>query len=141
MRLVMGDWEGLRADALAVRRPVFVEEQGVPEELELDGEDPNSTHLVGFEDGEAVACARLRPYGSGVAKVERVAVVKSKRGTGWGARVMDALENRARDEGYLELVLNAQSQVVGFYEKRGYAVEGEEFEEAGIPHRRMRLRL
>jgi predicted GNAT family N-acyltransferase len=128
-------------DALAVRREVFIEEQGVPEHRELDGKDDAATHFVGYDDGEAVGAARLREYDDGTGKVERLAVFEPRRGEGFGAELMAAVEATAAAEGYDEVVLHAQVPVVGFYERLDYEVTGGEFEDAGIPHREMRKRL
>jgi predicted GNAT family N-acyltransferase len=132
------DGAGLDA-ALDVRRRVFVEGQGVPEERELDGRDDEATHFLARDGGAVVGTARLRAYGDDppTAKVERVAVRESRRGEGWGARLMDAVEARAREQGYERVLLHAQVPVVGFYERLGYETRGEEFEDAGIPHREM----
>ena len=129
------------ADALAVRRTVFIEEQGVPEHRELDGKDDGATHFVAYDDGEPVGAARLREYDAATGKVERVAVVEPRRGEGLGADLMAAVEATAAEAGYDELVLHAQVPVVGFYERLDYEVTSEEFEDAGIPHREMRKRL
>ena len=133
------------ADALAVRRTVFVDEQGVPPDLETDAfDDPDAaTHFVAYDGDAAVGAARLRPYEGEEtddgeppmrAKVERVAVRAERRGEGWGARLMDAVEAEARRSGFEGLVLHAQTPVEGFYRARGYRTVDEEFEEAGIPH-------
>ncbi|QLD87637.1 GNAT family N-acetyltransferase [Natronomonas salina] len=127
--------------ALAVRRAVFVEEQGVPEHREIDGKDEEATHFLATEADDPVGAARLREYEDGVGKVERVAVVESRRGEGLGRDLMDAVEGTAVDRGYEELVLHAQVPVVAFYERLGYEITSEEFEDAGIPHREMRKRL
>ena len=127
--------------ALAVRRTVFVEEQGVPEHREIDGKDDEATHFLATEDGDPVGAARLREYGDGVGKVERVAVVEPRRGEGLGRDLMDAVEATAVVRGYEELVLHAQVPVVAFYQRLGYEITSEEFEDAGIPHREMRKRL
>ncbi|PSQ40212.1 GNAT family N-acetyltransferase [Halobacteriales archaeon QS_9_68_42] len=125
------------ADALAVRRAVFVEEQGVPEHLEVDGNDDSATHFVAYDGDRSVGAARFRPYDDSTAKVERVAVLKPERGAGIGRRLMDAVETAAADDGYESVVLHAQVPVVGFYERLDYEVTSEEFENAGIPHREM----
>jgi predicted GNAT family N-acyltransferase len=128
--------------ALAVRRSVFVEEQGVPEHRELDGRDDTATHFLAVDDDDrAVGAARLREYDSARAKVERVAVRPSDRGRGLGRDLMDAVEAHAAEEGYEEVLLHAQLPVVDFYERLGYEVTSEEFEDAGIPHREMRKAL
>ena len=129
--------EGDLAVALDVRREVFIEEQDVPEELEIDGLDDEATHFLARWNGEAVGTARLRDYGDGVAKVERVAVREPHRGEGWGRRIMAAVEEHAREVEYERIRLAAQVPVVGFYERLGYEVVGEEFMDAGIPHRSM----
>jgi predicted GNAT family N-acyltransferase len=128
--------------ALAVRRSVFVEEQGVPEHRELDGRDDTATHFLAVDDDDrAVGAARLREYDSARAKVERVAVLPSERGGGLGRDLMDAVEAHAAEEGYEEVLLHAQLPVVDFYERLGYEVTSEEFEDAGIRHREMRKAL
>jgi predicted GNAT family N-acyltransferase len=129
--------------AIAVRHEVFVEGQGVPPERELDGRDDEATHFLARDGDEVVGTARLREYHDGegeeprTAKVERVAVLESRRGEGWGARLMAAVEDHARDAGYEQVYLHAQVPVVDFYERLGYEAHGEEFEDAGIPHREM----
>ena len=130
-----------RADALAVRERVFVDEQGVPPELERDDHDDDAVHFVAYADGEAVGAARLRRVGERTAKVERVAVRADRRGEGWGRRLMRAVEAAAADREMTELTMHAQSDVVEFYRRLGYEAEGQEFEEAGIPHREMRKSL
>ena len=122
------------ADAVTVRREVFIEGQGVPESLEVDDHEPDCRHFVAYDGSEPVGAARLRPLGDGEAKVERVAVVESRREEGWGARLMDAVEDAARKAGVDTLVLHAQTPVEGFYERRGYRTTSDVFEEAGIPH-------
>ena len=126
-------------DALAIRKRVFVDEQDVPMDREVDGLDDEATHVL-LSDPEPIATARVRAHDDAL-KAERVAVLADYRGEGYGRAVMDAVETHARREGYDEVVLHAQVPVVAFYEDLGYAVEGEEFEDAGIPHRTMRKTL
>ncbi|MFO7927004.1 MAG: GNAT family N-acetyltransferase [Halobacteriota archaeon] len=132
-------------DALSVRRDVFIREQGVPEHRELDGEDANATHFVAYDDGEPIGTARLRRHGGtdrgDTGKIERVAVVEERRGEGLGREIMDAVERAARETGYGSVVLHAQVPVVPFYADLGYEPIGEEFEDAGISHRKMRKSL
>jgi len=125
-------------DALALRKRVFVEEQDVPLDREVDGRDPEATHFLVCEGGKPVATARVREYDGSALKVERVAVDHERRGEGFGDAVMNAVESYGREENHDRLVLDAQVPVVGFYERRGYAVQDDEpFDDAGIPHRRM----
>lgn len=129
--------EAKLADALDVRRAVFVDEQGVPEDRELDGRDDEATHFVAYLEDEAVGAARLREYDDATGKAERVAVLEAHRDEGIGRALMDALEAAAREAGYERVLLHAQVPVVEFYEYLGYEVTSEEFEDAGIPHREM----
>lgn len=133
------------AAALAIREEVFVLGQDVPRELEVDGLDPVATHFlaeVKSEDGRWVpaGAARMRRK-DGKAKAERVAVLEPHRKRGLGVLLMAAIEEEARHQGMAEVILNAQSYVVPFYERLGYHCVGPEFEEAGIPHQAMRKRL
>jgi predicted GNAT family N-acyltransferase len=121
---------------LAVRRRVFIEGQGVPEEIEIDGRDAASIHFLATLDGRPVGTARLRAH-QGAAKVERVAVLAEHRGSGIGHALMDAVEASARAQGFAVAVLHAQVPVADFYERLGYRREGSTFLEADIPHVRM----
>jgi predicted GNAT family N-acyltransferase len=141
MTVVRADTEDRYEDALAVRFDVFVEEQGVPEDLEVDEYEDVSRHFVAYDEGgEPVGAARLREYEPDVGKVERVAVLADRRGEGWGVELMAALEDDARGR-YDELFMHAQLDAAAFYDRLGYEREGEEFEEAGIPHVAMRKEL
>lgn len=131
-------WSEARDTARAIRYAVFVEEQGVPVELEWDEWDEPSWHAIAYDaHGVPVATGRLLPDGH----IGRMAVLASARGTGIGARVLDALMAKAEELGYPELVLNAQSHAAPFYARVGFHQVGEPFEEAGIPHFEMRKRL
>ena len=114
---------------------MFVIEQGVPVELEWDEWDDQCWHALARDTaGRAVATGRLLPDGH----IGRMAVRQEARGTGVGARVLDALIDKARELGYPELVLNSQTHAMPFYARAGFTPEGDEYEEAGIPHRTMR---
>ena len=128
------------AAALAVRRVVFIEEQSVPEDEEVDGLDPQCLHLVALLDGRVVGTARLLEK-AGRAKAQRVAVLKELRGTGVGRRLMERLHAEAAARGHREITLGAQLSALGFYEGLGYTAEGAVFMDAGIPHRTMRRAL
>lgn len=147
-RVVLARSDARRADALAVRRTVFVEEQDVPEDRELDSHDDaaETDHLVAYDGEAAVGTARLRPYddpgSEAVGKVQRVAVVGDRRGEGWGRLLMRRVEELARERGYDRLALDVQTHARGFYERLGYDVVDERvFEDAGIPHVAMEKRL
>ena len=124
-----------------LRRVVFIEEQGVSEADELDGLDEGAIHLLARDGERPVGTARLLVKGA-TGKIGRVCVLPEARGTGLGAALIRrALEELARVPGLTEASLGAQSHATGFYEKLGFAVEGVEFLDAGIPHRHMRRAL
>jgi predicted GNAT family N-acyltransferase len=125
----------------AVRERVFVEEQAVPPELEVDGKDPACLHWFGALDGEVIATARARWIEPGVAKVERVAVLRSFRGRGHGHRLMNDVESELAARGARFAVLASQRSAEPFYAAHGYEAEGEPFMEAGIEHVFMRKPL
>lgn len=130
-----------RRAAYAIRRTVFVDEQQVPEEVELDEYDATADHVLLLLDGRPVATARLVVQPGGIGVVGRVAVLAEHRGTGLGDAVMDAVEARAAERGLTAVELHAQVQVRAFYARRGYAAFGDEFWEAGIRHVSMRKPL
>lgn len=121
---------------LALRRAVFVDEQGVDPALDADGLDDDATQFLAWANGIPIGTARLRVV-DGKAKAERVAVLDDFRGHGVGGALMDAVERYARAQGHRSVLVHAQESVVPFYERLGYAAEGATFDEAGIPHRRM----
>lgn len=131
-----GSWKELQHACERVRLMVFVAEQKVPKELELDGLDASCEHFVAYDARRmAMGCARLLPDGH----IGRVAVLRPFRGRGVGLAVMKAVLDYAREAGMKEVFLGAQTHAVPFYEKLGFAAEGEPFDEAGIEHRHMRL--
>lgn len=131
-------WPEAREDASRLRFAVFVEEQGVPPEIELDENDAVCLHaLVRAPDGSVVATGRLLPDGH----IGRMAVAKAARGKGVGGAMLEALVAAAKARGDREVVLSAQTHAIGFYRRHGFVEEGEEYLDAGIPHRHMRRAL
>ncbi len=138
----VGDWASLGAEAGAIRKTVFVEEQGIPAALEWDAADASCVHALARNRlGLALATGRLLPYQPGVAKIGRMAVLASQRGSRVGRQVLDALMAAAKARGEASVLLHAQASAVPFYLRAGYSVEGEPFTEAGIPHLAMRKAL
>ena len=122
---------------LAIRRVVFIHEQGVSVEEEVDGLDPDATHLLAYRDGQAVGTARILFKGSD-AKIGRVAVLKAARGSGLGAALIKAAIDVAKDTPDVSrVVLGAQTHALGFYEALGFSAFGPIYDDAGIPHRDM----
>lgn len=130
-----GNWETLGSAASEIRRKVFIDEQNVPQEEEWDGLDPACQHFLAMLDGQPVGTARLLPD----AHIGRVAVLANARGTGIGVLLMQAAIEAARHAGHLQVVLSAQVHALAFYERLGFVAHGDEFLDAGIPHREMTL--
>jgi predicted GNAT family N-acyltransferase len=127
-------WRDDAAALRAVREAVFIVEQAIPASLEWDDADGECLHALA-EDRAArpIGCARLLGDGS----IGRVAVLKPWRGRGVGEALMRALIDAARAAGHPRVQLHAQVHACGFYARLGFAAVGEDYEEAGIPHRTM----
>lgn len=124
-----------------IRRKVFVDEQAVPIELEMDELDAVATHFLAVDDsGQPVGTARLVDK-HGAAKIGRVAVLKDLRGQSFGRTIMEAVVDEARRRGFSEAVLSSQTYAIPFYELLGFVPEGPIYDDAGIPHRTMRMSL
>lgn len=137
-----GSWNDLGRDAERLRMAVFVREQGVPREIEIDEFDPIARHVVLFNAVNLpVATGRLVSDAPGVARIGRMAVDRNVRGGRWGRMVLDSLVDAARDRGDKEVVLHAQRHAEAFYLRAGFTPVGEPYEEAGIPHITMRRAL
>lgn len=124
-------------DALNIRYKVFVEEQKVPAEVEADELEDKSHHLVLYENQTPLGTARIYHRGDGIYKIQRVAILKNYRGQGIGAQLMKECELQIKKLHGTQITLGAQLQALPFYEKLGYTAEGQEFIDAGIPHREM----
>lgn len=123
-----------------IRREVFIEEQGVPEELEMDEFDKDAIHVLAYLDGEPAGCGRLLIHGED-AKIGRVAVKKSLRRNGIGNGICRLLITLAAERGVQKVHINAQLTAVEFYTQLGFEKVGVNFMEAGIEHVRMEKTL
>lgn len=131
-------WDEAGNQLRAIRAAVFIDEQNVPVELEWDGRDTHSLHVVAVsESGEAVGTGRLLPDGH----IGRMAVLKPWRGRGVGRAVLLELLAAAGEKGFTSVELNAQTRAVDFYARFGFEAVGREFLDAGIPHRAMHMDL
>lgn len=130
-------WEEARAHAAPIRFEVFVEEQRVPAEIELDDMDAQCIHAVAFHGQAPIGTGRLLPDGH----IGRMAVLRSHRNKGVGAAMLKRLIEAAKKRGDREVALSAQVHAVPFYRAHGFVEEGAAYEEAGIPHQAMRLSL
>jgi predicted GNAT family N-acyltransferase len=123
--------------AYAIRRRVFIEEQNVPEEIELDADDEHAFHALAILDGVAIGCGRMLDHGDSEVKIGRMAVLQEFRKTGVGAHILRFLIDRARARGLRKAILHAQLTAEGFYLREGFKPAGGVFDEAGIAHRKM----
>lgn len=134
----MASWQEDRPLLQAVRSTVFIAEQHVPEALEWDADDAVSRHVLALDpDGRAIGTGRLLPDGH----IGRMAVLREWRKCGVGSALLALLVACARGRGDTALHLNAQTHALDFYRRHGFVAHGVEFMDAGIPHRRMTLRL
>ena len=132
------DWAHDASRLSAVRRSVFIEEQGVPEAMEWDEHDVTAMHILALTlEGTPIGCARLLTDGH----MGRMAVLPAWRGVGIGKALLAVAQRAAKLRGHSELKLSAQTHAAGFYAAAGFAVVGAVYEEAGIPHVAMQLKL
>ncbi len=121
-------------DAYSVRYTVFVDEQQVPAEEEIDQFEDDAEHVVLYDDNQKPTGAGRVRIVDGIGKLERICVLSSNRKNGAGRIIVDKLEELAIQQGVSKLKLNAQTHAISFYEKLGYEVVSDEFMDAGIPH-------
>jgi len=121
----------------SIRRKVFIEEQKVPEDMEWDEYDTLSVHCIASDNGKAVGTGRLMSNG----QIGRIAVLKNYRGKGIGTAVLKFLIDQHRSRSSTPITLHAQTHAIDFYKNFGFVINGDEFDEAGIPHYEMILEV
>jgi len=134
LRIELMNWHAARAEASRIRLTVFVEEQRVPREIEMDDNDAACVHALAYAGGKAVGTGRLLPDGH----IGRMAVLRENRSLGVGSAILERLVEEARRRGLRAVVLSAQMHALEFYRRHGFEPEGEAYVEAGIPHQAMR---
>lgn len=134
MKVVLGSWDALGARAMALRETVFVQEQGVPMELERCAQDPHCVHALALDvAGEVLGTGRLLPDGH----IGRMAVRADARRRGVGSALLRALVDEARRKGHGQVRLSSQLHAQPFYAAHGFVAFGEVYLDAGIGHRDM----
>lgn len=122
----------------AIREAVFIREQNVPAELEWDGKDDACRHALALSlNGDAIGCGRMQPNGH----IGRVAVLPQWRKQKVGTAIIESLLDEARSRGYKQVDVDAQIHAIPFYQQFGFVEHGKEFMDAGMPHKKMKLKL
>lgn len=134
-RVQSGHWDKLEQDAKFIRKQVFIIEQNIPEEEEWDDQDMISDHFVVYDQDQPIATARLLQNNS----VGRVAVLKTYRGQGIGHMIMLEIIRQAHQQDRTFLQLSSQVHAISFYEKLGFSIQGDAYDECGITHIKMQL--
>lgn len=129
-----------KKQAFQVRTIVFVDEQKVSIEEEIDEFEDEAIHFIGYEDNKPIAASRLR-WVDNYGKLERICIIKEHRGKSYGTEIIKAMEKQVIKKGYTQTKLNAQTRAVEFYKRLGYQVVSGEFLDAGIPHITMTKQL
>lgn len=141
LEILLVDWVKASKEAFFIRKAVFIDEQRVPEELELDADDLQAIHVLAKIDGLSVGTARLVAISKDQAQIGRMAVLDQYRGQGIGRQILEKLIQFAQEKGFTSLFLHSQVNAIPFYEKMGFKADGDIYDEAGIPHRNMMLVL
>lgn len=136
-RIKQGHWDQLQQDAKLIRTQVFICEQCITEADEWDDQDLISQHFVIYDQDQPIATARLLENNS----VGRVAVLKAYRGQGLGQMIMLEIIGYAQKQRRSVLTLSSQVHAISFYEKLGFTVQGNSYDECGIPHIEMTMSL
>jgi predicted GNAT family N-acyltransferase len=139
--ILLVDWVKASKEAFFIRKTVFIDEQRVPEELELDADDLQAIHVLAKIDGLSVGTARLVAISKDQAQIGRMAVLDQYRGQGIGRQILEKLIQFAQEKDFTGLFLHSQVNAIPFYEKMGFKADGDIYDEAGIPHRNMMLVL
>jgi len=126
--------------AFTIRTRVFVKEQGVPKQAEIDPDDKYAIHFLAFAGAKAIGTARV-VMDQNIAKIGRMAVLKSHRRKGVGTKLLERAIGTAQKRGARRIYLHAQVSAIGFYRAMRFSCVGPVFQEAGIPHQKMIIKV
>jgi predicted GNAT family N-acyltransferase len=138
LKFELSDWNYVKNILIPLRKSIFIEEQLVPEELEWDDWDNKAKHIIIIFNNVPIGCARLI-FIDKIMRLERMAIIKSKRNQGFGSKLVYEIIRIAKNEKIKEIRISAQIQAISFYQKIGFIAEGEIFNDAGIKHIKMIL--
>jgi predicted GNAT family N-acyltransferase len=139
--ILIKTWQEAEQEAYFVRKQVFIEEQGVPVNMELDEFDSTAKHALAYVNSDCVGTARLIAFPGKVGRIGRMAVLQTYRRQGIGGNLLNALLESCKSQGMAQLELHAQLSAMSFYEQFGFIARGEMYYEAGIAHRDMILSI
>jgi predicted GNAT family N-acyltransferase len=139
--ILIKSWQEAVIEAYPIRKAVFIEEQGVPESVELDEYDPIAHHALAYQGNTCIGTARLVALSDHQARIGRMAVLSSYRQQGIGGQLLRALLEKGRSQGITQFELHAQLSAIPFYEQFGFIAQGPIYDEAGITHRDMILTI
>jgi predicted GNAT family N-acyltransferase len=135
--ILIKSWQEASIEAYPIRKAVFIDEQGVPESMELDEYDPIAHHALAYRENTCIGTARLAALSDHQGRIGRMAVLSSYRRQGIGGQLLRALLENGRSRGITEFELHAQLSAIPFYEQFGFIAQGPIYDEAGIAHRDM----
>lgn len=141
LEILLKSWKEAEVDAFLVRQEVFILEQGVPVELELDEFDSSAAHVLAYQDSRCIGTGRLVNLSPKQAQIGCMAVLANFRGKGVGMQILQKLMDLAASQGAQEIILHSQVSAIPFYKKLGFQAQGDVYDEAGISHRNMMLSL
>lgn len=137
--ILIQSWADAKQAAWPIRKRVFIEEQGVPEEMELDEFDLTAQHALAYLNSQCIGTARLASLPGNIGRIGRMAVLPAHRSEGIGSQLLNALLTKGKAQGITRFELHAQLSAIPFYERFGFIAQGDIYDEAGIAHRDMML--
>ena len=137
--ILIQSWADAKQVAWPIRKRVFIEEQGVPEEMELDEFDLTAQHALAYLSSQCIGTARLASLPGNIGRIGRMAVLPAHRSEGIGSQLLNALITKGKAQGITQFELHAQLSAIPFYERFGFIAHGDIYDEAGIAHRDMML--
>lgn len=137
--ILIKPWREAEQEAYSIRKRVFIDEQGVPESMEIDDFDPIAQHALAYLRDDCIATARLIALSEQEGQIGRMAVLPANRRQGIGGQLLSALLGSSKTHGFTQLKLHAELSAIPFYAQFGFIAQGDIYDEAGIAHRDMIL--
>ena len=139
--ILIKSWRDAEQEAFSIRKNVFIQEQGVPEEMEIDEHDLTAQHALAYMGSQCIGTARLLTLPGNTGRIGRMAILRDYRRQGIGRQLLGTLLELSKSQGITQIELHAQLAAIPFYEQFGFMAQGEIYDEAGIEHRDMILSI